>query len=217
MVSQKRLVSRKKLEIVLQNLKEMENPKPELEQYSITPQGASTILSIISNTYNDIQNKMIGDLGCGTGLLAIGAALLGAKQVIGVDIDRRQLDIADQNAKTLNIFDKIRWVQMNIQDFNITVDVIIQNPPFGVQKRDRGMDSIFLKKAMRNAPIIYSIHKSGTKNQTFLRNLIQNQQAIVDAIIPLQIVIPHLFEFHQKKSYPVQIDLYRIISKVKIQ
>ncbi|NVM54750.1 MAG: 50S ribosomal protein L11 methyltransferase [Candidatus Helarchaeota archaeon] len=208
---QKKIVPRKKLEILLQQIVDFVDPKPELEQYPITPRGASIILSIIANTFNDIQNKIVGDLGCGTGILAIGAALLDAKQVIGVDIDQRQLDIAAQNAKNLQVNNKIKWLRMDIQEFSQSLDVIIQNPPFGVQMR-RGMDVIFLKTAIKNAKIIYSLHKSGEKNQSFLRNLIQNQNALVDAIVPIQILIPHLFNFHKKKQYPIEVDLYRIIS-----
>lgn len=200
----------KKLEMKLQNLQSFIDPKPELEQYPITPRGASLILSIITNTYNDIQNKIIADLGCGTGILAIGAALLGAKQVIGVDVDQKQLDIASQNANKFNLEDKIKWIRTDIQNFSIAVDVIIQNPPFGIQKRDK-RDVVFLKKAIEYAKIIYSIHKSGKKSQIYLRNIIQNQNALIDAIIPIQILIPHLYNFHKKKQYPVKIDLYRIL------
>ncbi len=212
MTSQKKLVSQKKLEILLQELDSFIEPSPDLEQYPITASGAALILSIISNTYNDIQNKTIGDLGCGTGILAIGAALLGAKQVIGVDIDPKQLEIAKLNALKLNLSDKIEWFHMDIENFSTTVEIIIQNPPFGVQKKERGMDTIFLKKAIQNARIIYSLHKSGTKNREYLERIIQKFNAHINAIIPLEISIPHLFIFHKKKQYPVQIDLYRIIS-----
>jgi putative methylase len=216
MTFQKKLVSRKKLEIFLQKLKTFIDPKPELEQYSITSRGASIILSIISNTYDDIQGKVIGDFGCGTGILSIGAALLGAKAVIGVDIDQKQLDIAAQNAEELDFIDAIKWLRMDINDFSILVDIIIQNPPFGIQQKDRGMDTVFLKKAIESAPIIYSIHKSNEKNQQFLRDFIKQQNAFVDAIIPIQISIPQQFHFHKKKQYPIYVDLYRIISSKKI-
>jgi predicted RNA methylase len=214
MASQKRLVSRKQLEMLLQQVESFQEPKPELEQYPITPQGASMILTVIANTYNDIQDKILADLGCGTGMLAIGAALLGAKEVIGVDIDQRQLEIATKNAQKLNLINKIRWIKSDIQNFSLKVDVIIQNPPFGVQRADHGMDVVFLKKALECAKIIYSLHKSGEKTHLYLRKTIQNQNAILDTIVPLQINLPHLYTFHRKKNYPVQIDLYRIISEI---
>jgi predicted RNA methylase len=212
MASQKRLVSRKQLEMLLQQIESFQEPKPELEQYPITPQGASMILTIIANTFDDIQDKVLADFGCGTGMLAIGAALLGAKEVIGVDIDQRQLEVATRNAQKLDLMGKIRWINSDIQAVSLKVDVIIQNPPFGVQRADRGMDVVFLKKALESAKIIYSLHKSGEKTQLYLRKFIQNQNASLDTIIPLQINLPHLYQFHRKKNYPVQIDLYRIVS-----
>jgi len=208
----KNLVSRKKLEIQLQQLDSFQAPNPALEQYPITPQGASIVLTIIANTYNDIQNKVVCDLGCGTGILAIGAALLGAKEVIGVDIDQNQLEIAIKNAQKLSLTNKIVWIQSDIQNFSIKADIIIQNPPFGVQKGDHGIDIIFLKKALEIAKIIYSLHKSGQKNQSYIKNFIQKQNVFLDAIIPIQINLPHLYTFHRKKNYAVQIDLYRIIT-----
>ena len=108
---------------------------------------------------------------------------------------------------------------MDIEEFSKPLDIIIQNPPFGIQKKDRGMDVIFLKQAIKNANIIYSIHKSGKKNQAFLSKFIQNQKARVDSIISMRITIPYLFHFHRKKQYPIEVDLYRIISinpKIKI-
>lgn len=36
------------------------------------------MLYTIHNTYDDIENKMIADLGCGCGVLSIGTAMLGA-------------------------------------------------------------------------------------------------------------------------------------------
>ncbi len=47
----------------------------------------------------DVQDKVVIDYGCGSGILAIAAALLGAKKVIGVDIDPQALEATQANAK----------------------------------------------------------------------------------------------------------------------
>lgn len=65
------------LQIFLSKLKGFENPKPKLEQYQTSPEIASDMLN---------QAKLIGgenmiDLGAGTGILTIGAALLGFKAI----------------------------------------------------------------------------------------------------------------------------------------
>ncbi len=46
------------------------------------------------------------DVGCGSGILAIGALLLGASSALGVDIDRIAVDTAAQNAKINGVQDK---------------------------------------------------------------------------------------------------------------
>lgn len=47
----------------------------------------------------DIKDKVVIDYGCGSGILAIAAALLGAKKVIGVDTDPQALEATQANAE----------------------------------------------------------------------------------------------------------------------
>lgn len=46
----------------------------------------------------DMTGKRILDLGCGSGILGIGAAVLGAESVVGCDIDPKCPDVAGANA-----------------------------------------------------------------------------------------------------------------------
>ena len=48
-----------------------------------------------------LGESIVGDLGCGGGILALGAALLGAPLVIGFDVDAEALKICRRNAKAL--------------------------------------------------------------------------------------------------------------------
>lgn len=51
-----------------------------------------------------IKNKMeVLDMGCGSGILSIASILLGAKHVVGVDIDENAVRIAKENALVNNI------------------------------------------------------------------------------------------------------------------
>lgn len=47
---------------------------------------------------NDIQNKTVLDMGCGTGILGILAAMKGAKKVTAIDIDEWSFNGAGENA-----------------------------------------------------------------------------------------------------------------------
>ncbi len=47
----------------------------------------------------DCYGKNILDVGTGTGILAIGAAMLGSREVLGIDIDPTAVEIASENVK----------------------------------------------------------------------------------------------------------------------
>lgn len=50
----------------------------------------------------DVKGKTVIDYGCGSGVLAIAAALLGANKVIGVDLDPQALEATQANAERNN-------------------------------------------------------------------------------------------------------------------
>jgi len=146
-------MKKKDLEILLQRVKPFQSPKADLEQY-VTP--ATIAADVLYSAYvqGDIADKKVLDLGCGTGMLAIGAWMLGAKEVVGVDIDGPALQVAEQNAHELA--SEVRLLQMNVQELQERADTVIMNPPFGAQRRHA--DRPFLEKALELASVSYSLH-----------------------------------------------------------
>lgn len=67
------------------------------------------------------------DFGCGSGILAIAALLLGAKQVVGTDIDKQALEASLDNAKRNNIAEADFKVYLPEQMPAITADVVLAN------------------------------------------------------------------------------------------
>jgi predicted RNA methylase len=61
----------------LEEIQPFENPKEELEQYQTNAQIAGEMLHYISNNTENFYEKRILDLGCGTGILGIAAAISG--------------------------------------------------------------------------------------------------------------------------------------------
>ncbi len=54
-----------------------------------------------------IPGKHVIDIGCGSGILAIGALLLGADQALGVDIDDESMQSSSENAERNGVLDRM--------------------------------------------------------------------------------------------------------------
>lgn len=202
-------IKKKELEIILQKLNSHPDPSPKLEQY-MTPGDIAASLLHLAHSHNSIKEKNIYDLGCGTGRLAIGAALLGAKEVTGVDIDEKALKVAKNNAKQAGV--EIKWKKADVEDLELPeVDTVIQNPPFGVQKR--GADMIFLKKALELGREVYSIHKGVPKNRDFISRQVKELSGEITHRIEKEFHIPSQFKFHTHDVYRFKVDLYRIVRR----
>ena len=153
----------------------------------------------------DLQGQTI-DLGTGTGRLAIGAAMMGAVKVVGVDIDETAIALARENAMAAGV--QVEWLVSDIDAVEGKYDTVIMNPPYGT--RYPHLDVRFLARAFELAPVSYSIHKSSTR--TYLRGVIAKKSRKVDTVRSMSLNIPHLFPFHRKKWETVKVDLYRIVS-----
>ncbi|MCX8179509.1 MAG: 50S ribosomal protein L11 methyltransferase, partial [Candidatus Aenigmarchaeota archaeon] len=158
------MMRKKELELLLEKLKPIETPKFKLEQYT-TPSYLAAELLNLAFLNGDIKRKTVADFGCGSGRLAIGAALLGAKKVIGIDIDASAIQQAKENLELVKQLKRkrlnIEFICSDIRDINIQCDTVVQNPPFGI--RSKTSDIIFLQKALLCAKKIYSIHRNGRK------------------------------------------------------
>ena len=74
-----------------------------------------------------VKNWKVLDVGCGTGILGITAAKLGAQDVIGVDIDRKAVEIARENAAINNVDEHIKFINRDVKTFTETRNLIIAN------------------------------------------------------------------------------------------
>ncbi|HEV2120867.1 MAG TPA: METTL5 family protein [Candidatus Bathyarchaeia archaeon] len=198
-------ISKRGLEIQLAKLKTLQTSRLGLEQYPVSPEVAAELLYMAGFEHHDLEGHII-DLGTGTGRLAIGAALMGPKKIVGVDIDERSIALAKENALATGV--KVEWVLSDINQITGRCDTVIMNPPYGT--RTPHLDVRFLERAFELAPISYSIHKSSTRE--FLKRVIARKGRRVDEVRSMSLDIPHLFSFHQKRSEMVEVDLYRILA-----
>ncbi len=210
---QKRLVRKLDLEKALSKIKAHPEPRAYLEQYTIPVGVAVEILFIAAYVNDDIIDKKVIDLGCGTGRLAIGAALLGARETVGIDIDTKAVKIAYESAEELSVKEMTNWVTGNIDVIHGSFDTVLQNPPFGVQRRRA--DRKFVDRSLELGYRVYSLHKSAKRNREFIKRFIEKRGGKVMNILPLKMHIPKLFEFHTKRKHTIQVDLYRIAGKAR--
>lgn len=228
---QRRLVRKRNLEIALSKVEPHPTPKAYLEQYTIPASIAAEILYIAAYVNGDIVGKNVVDLGCGTGRLAIGAALLEAKEVVGVDIDKTAVKLARKSATKLGVKSKTQWLIADIDALHGVFDTVLQNPPFGVQKRKA--DRKFLQKSLEIAHRIYSLHKGEDRKELvkrlekggaqvvpvqpsiFLERFIRKHGGKIGAVYAMVMTIPHMFDFHRKRQHEFIINLYLIEGKVK--
>jgi len=74
----------------------------------------------------DLAGKTIVDFGCGSGILSLAALKLGAKKVIGIDIDPQALQASLANAKRNNVEDRLELYLPKDQP-KLKADVVVAN------------------------------------------------------------------------------------------
>ena len=74
-----------------------------------------------------IKEWKVLDVGCGTGILGITAAKMGAQDVICVDIDKKAVEIAGENAAINNVANALRIFNKDATAINEPRNLIIAN------------------------------------------------------------------------------------------
>jgi len=222
---QKRLARKLDLELTLSRVKPHPKPAPNLEQYTIAPDVAATMLYIAAYRNDDIADKKVLDLGCGTGRLTIGAAFLGAREAIGVDIDKTAVKTAIENSFDVGFKEKTQWITGDVDSVQGNFDTVLQNPPFGVQKK--GADRKFIAKALALGKMTYSLHKRPNEDLTlarkvktssdgavsvsasaFMKRFVEENGGRIEGVYAMLMTIPHMFSFHVEKRHEFVVDLY---------
>ena len=192
----------------LESLETFSSPKDYLEQYQTPASVAGEMIHYISNNYS-IQNYSIADLGCGTGILGIAAALCGCKNVFLFDIDEEALEIAKNNVESLELNDNIQIIQTDVNQLRLCkklnkyFDLVVTNPPFGIRS-ENGADVEFLKTASYLCNnTIFSLHKFSTVN--FLKKF-YNKNGISDIkSFKIEYNLPKTYKFQKKKEKNIDV------------
>ena len=83
-----------------------------------------------------IKNAQVIDIGCGSGILSLAAAMLGAHSVFGIDIDPQALQHAAQNCKINNLQNPPKFAkQVPSNFFTDRPLIILMNMIFSEQRQ----------------------------------------------------------------------------------
>ncbi|WP_371187194.1 50S ribosomal protein L11 methyltransferase [Thalassotalea maritima] len=74
----------------------------------------------------DLEGKTVVDFGCGSGILSLAALKLGAKKVIGIDIDPQALQASEENAKRNGVADRLELFLPKDQP-SLKADIVVAN------------------------------------------------------------------------------------------
>ena len=198
-------MKKQQLEILLQKVQGHPKPSADLEQYS-TPANIAADVLWFAYAQGDIAGKKVVDLGCGTGILGIGAKLLGAEEVISLDVDEAALGVAMKNASALGV--DLSLLTVDVKDFPEPADTVLMNPPFGAQKSDLHADIPFLERALATAPVTYTFHKAET--EPFILRRVTELGGEATHRKAYGFPLPHSMPFHTEETKEVPVVMLRI-------
>lgn len=74
------------------------------------------------------EGKKVLDIGTGSGILAIAADLLGASDILGVDIDPSAVEVAIENAEANECGDNVRFIEGDLtKGIDFRADIVVAN------------------------------------------------------------------------------------------
>lgn len=193
------MISKSGLAIELSKLEVFKEPKVKLEQY---PTDSEVAADLLWNAYllGDIEDRNIADMGCGTGILGVGALLLGAKHVTFIDKDEGALETTRKNLDTHGLKDH-SILRSDIDDIDGRFDTVVQNPPFGIKQRNA--DRPFLIKAFSLADTIFSLHSA--KSETFLEKISADEGFIITHRFRYKFPLKRTQRYHKKDLQRVDV------------
>lgn len=207
-------MKKSQLKILLSQLDEVEEKKPELEQYQ-TPAGIASEVLSQADVSGDLDGDVV-DLGAGNGIFALGAAALGAT-VRGYDTDPDALAVAERNREWMeNELDReldVTFTEENVIFVEDDADTVIMNPPFGLQRDTEQSNVRFLETAFEMAPVVYALlHQSkGKRGKTrgFMRRLAEDHGYETSILAWFRFPLPRAYSFHEKDQDEINVDLYK--------
>ncbi|WP_350356130.1 METTL5 family protein [Halorarius halobius] len=187
-----------------------ENPRAPLEQYHTPPDLAAHIVHH-ADLQGDIENRTVVDLGTGTGMLALGAALRGPERVVGVELDPAPLATARENERKVAARPDVDWIRADATrvPLCLTDATVLMNPPFGAQTGNEHADRAFLDTAADVARVSYSVHNEGSRE--FVEAFVADAGGEVTHAFAAEFDLPRQFDHHDSDRETLDAEVFRVV------
>lgn len=186
-----------------------DDPVAALEQYHTPPDLAATIVHV-ADLQGDIEDELVLDLGCGTGMLALGAALRSPTRAVGVELDAGALGTARENRRRVGARAAVDWVQGDATRLPLDPPpcTVLMNPPFGAQDGNEHADRAFLETAAAVSRVSYSVHNADS--ESFVESFAADNGGEVTHAFRAELELPRQFDHHEAASEIVDAEVFRV-------
>ena len=204
------MATKRELEGQLAVVAGFEDPQAALEQYPTPPALAAHVIHL-ADLHDDIEGRTVLDLGTGTGMLTLGAALRGPARVVAVELDGGPLSTAVENRRRVATATPIHWLQADATRLPLSIPepvTVVMNPPFGAQDGQTGSDRGFLTTVASVASVSYSVHNAGSEE--FIEAFAADNGGEVTHAFSAAFAVDNQFDHHDDDSREIDTEVYRI-------
>ena len=204
------MATKRELEGQLAVVAGFDDPQAALEQYPTPPALAAHVIHL-ADLHDDIEGRTVLDLGAGTGMFTLGAALRGPARVIAVELDAGPLATATENRRRVGTRTPIHWLQADATRLPLSIPepvTVVMNPPFGAQDGQAGADRGFLSTVADVASVSYSVHNDGSKE--FIEAFADDNGGEVTHAFSAAFAVDKQFEHHDEERSEIDTEVYRI-------
>jgi len=186
------------LAMALSNLPPHPQHDVSLEQYATEGDFAARWIAEIVQRGDLNDETRVVDLGAGNGILGIGCHLAGAATTL----------LLEKDEQCQHDYDGVEWLIGDIYDWDGTdVDLIIMNPPWGVQKSMA--DRPFIEAAFKSeAQIVYILHSA---RATHLPTLSKSLGWTGEVVLSGAFRIPAKYAHHRTRDGATEVSVWRFI------
>ena len=204
------MATKRELEGQLAVVAGFEDPQAALEQYPTPPALAAHVIHL-ADLHDDIEGRTVLDLGTGTGMLTLGAALRGPARVVAVELDGGPLSTAVENRRRVATATPIHWLQADATQLPLSIPepvTVVMNPPFGAQDGREGADRGFLSTVASVASVSYSVHNAGS--EAFIEAFADDNGGEVTHAFSAAFTVDNQFAHHDDTQREIDTEVYRI-------